>query len=299
MKLFDVFQFNNEIEILEIRLEYYYNVIDYFVITESNQTFFSEKKPFYFLNYQERLKKYKKKIVFNPINEVFEINKVVPKKKYFTDFNKSYDHKHYGRKLKDLSSQVKIEVYQRDSQILPLLNGFARKEDIIILGDIDEFTRIEILREIKNKKKIIPPNQHLNIGMNFFIYNINFMAKEPWYGTRIFAFKTLNEGNKSLDLMRYHLTNKNLQKFEVLENSGWHFSKFGSIKLIKQQLRDQNFNGKKIAPILKIFYKIFNNLLQNKVNKGQDVINRANFYKINPVKYLPKQLVNLFKKFMR
>ena len=297
MKLFDVFQFNNEIDILEIRLKYYYDLIDYFIITEANQTFIGKNKPFYYLRYQERLKKYKKKIIYNQITKPFEPEKLSSQPiKYFTDFNKSYDYKHSGKKVKDLANQFQIEIYQKDLQILPLLNGFAKNEDIIILGDIDEFVNIEILKKIKNKEKIIPPNQHLNIEMLFFNYSVNFLAKESWFGTRIFAFGLLDSCNKSLDLMRYDLTRIDLQKFEVIKNSGWHFSTFGRTDLIKQKLADLNFNGLKIAFILNIFYKVFSFYLVYKIKKGIDVIGRAKFYKVDPAKHLPVDLLSMFKK---
>lgn len=297
MKLFDVFQFNNEIDILEIRLKYYYDVIDYFIITEANQTFFGENKPFYYLNYQERLNKYKKKIIYNQITNSYKIKKdSAQPAKYFTDYNKSYDYKHSGKKVKDLANQFKIEIYQKDLQILPLLNGFAKNEDIIILGDVDEFVNIEILKKIKNKEKIVPPNQHLNIEMYFFNYSVNFLSKKTWYGTRIFAFGLLDSQNKSLDLMRHDLTRIDHQKFEVIKNSGWHFSTFGSINLIKQKLQDLNFNGKKTAFILRIFYKMFTFILVLQIKRGIDVISRSKFYKVDPSKYLPADLLIMFKK---
>ena len=298
MKLFDVFQFNNEIDILEVRLEYYYDTIDYFIITEANETFYGKKKPFYYLNYQERLTKYKNKIIYNQIIEPYNPKKnyFLEKSKYFTNPNISYQHKHEGKKVRNLADQFKREIYQKDLQILPLLNGFAKNEDIIIFGDIDEIVNIETLKKIKNKEKIIPPNQHLNIEMLFFIYNFTFLSKNPWYGTRIFSFGLLKSQNLSLDLMRHDLTRVDKQKFEVLKNSGWHFSTFGDINLIKQKLLDLNFNGRKTAFILKIFYKMFNFLLVLQIKRGIDVISRGKFYKVDPSKYLPANILIMLKK---
>ena len=38
-KLYDVFLFLNELDLLELRLKTLFNVVDYFVITEINETF--------------------------------------------------------------------------------------------------------------------------------------------------------------------------------------------------------------------------------------------------------------------
>ena len=44
MKKIDVVMFNDEIDILQARLRYLYEHIDYFVITEFNETFSGSKK---------------------------------------------------------------------------------------------------------------------------------------------------------------------------------------------------------------------------------------------------------------
>ena len=47
-KIYDCFNFFNELDILEIRLNTLYEYVDYFVIVESNLTHSGEQKPFYF-----------------------------------------------------------------------------------------------------------------------------------------------------------------------------------------------------------------------------------------------------------
>ena len=43
-KIFDVFLFLNELDLLELRLETLYEFVDYFVITELSQTFSVKSK---------------------------------------------------------------------------------------------------------------------------------------------------------------------------------------------------------------------------------------------------------------
>ena len=64
MKIFDVFIFNNELDLLEIRLEYMYPVIDYFIITEADKYFNGQKKSFFLDENWDRFKKYKDKIIY-------------------------------------------------------------------------------------------------------------------------------------------------------------------------------------------------------------------------------------------
>ena len=67
MKIFDVFLFFNELDLLEIRLNMLYPFVDYFVINEATQTFFGSDKPLYYLENKERFKKFEDKIVHNII----------------------------------------------------------------------------------------------------------------------------------------------------------------------------------------------------------------------------------------
>jgi beta-1,4-mannosyl-glycoprotein beta-1,4-N-acetylglucosaminyltransferase len=43
-KIFDCFLYNGENDLLDIRLNYLYNYVDYFVVVESCQTFQAKKK---------------------------------------------------------------------------------------------------------------------------------------------------------------------------------------------------------------------------------------------------------------
>ena len=54
MKIFDSFRFFNELEILEIRFNILYDVVDYFVITESPYTTMGDSKPLYYWENRDR-----------------------------------------------------------------------------------------------------------------------------------------------------------------------------------------------------------------------------------------------------
>ena len=68
-KLFDVFLFLNELDLLDLRLKTLYSVVDYFIITEINETFSGEPKSLIFEKNRKRFKEYEKKIIYNPITK--------------------------------------------------------------------------------------------------------------------------------------------------------------------------------------------------------------------------------------
>ena len=63
MKIFDAFNFFNELDILEIRLNILDPVVDFFVIVESSITHSGEPKPFYFEENRARYEKFLHKII--------------------------------------------------------------------------------------------------------------------------------------------------------------------------------------------------------------------------------------------
>ena len=56
--ILDCFTFFNELDLLEGRLEYLYNSVDYFILVESNLTHSGKAKPMIFIQNIERFKKY-------------------------------------------------------------------------------------------------------------------------------------------------------------------------------------------------------------------------------------------------
>ena len=81
MAIYDCFTFFNEIELLEWRLKLLDEVVDYFVIVESNMTHQYKPKEYIFLKEQYRFKKYLKKIRYIQVDGN-ECNKSESKGKY-------------------------------------------------------------------------------------------------------------------------------------------------------------------------------------------------------------------------
>ena len=61
MKVFDSFRFFNELELLEIRFNLLYDVVDHFVITECPYTISGEEKPLYYWENKDRFSKFNDK----------------------------------------------------------------------------------------------------------------------------------------------------------------------------------------------------------------------------------------------
>lgn len=107
MAIFDCFTYFDEAEIVKIRFNELYDLVDYFVVVEADRTFTGKPKPFY----------------FNEMNE-----KVISVKITFP--------------LHGMTSWER-EVYQRNQIVRGL--DLAEAFDIIIISDVDEIPRASAL----------------------------------------------------------------------------------------------------------------------------------------------------------
>jgi beta-1,4-mannosyl-glycoprotein beta-1,4-N-acetylglucosaminyltransferase len=63
MKIIDCFTFYNELKLLEYRLNILYNIVDYFIIVEANQTHQGKSKKLYYNENKNRFEKFQDKII--------------------------------------------------------------------------------------------------------------------------------------------------------------------------------------------------------------------------------------------
>ena len=259
-KIFDVFLFFNELDLLELRLKTLNSVVDYFVITEVDETFSGKPKKLIFKQNMTRYKKYTKKIIYNPISkEQLKDLKTAKWSNYVSDLNNVLSHKHSGRPAKEIKRSLKREISHRDSAILGFFKK-ARPYDYILLSDLDEIPNPMAIKKTIKKSINVP---HY-FKMDWFLYWINNKVSEPWFGTVLFHFKDL-KGN-SLDNFRFASSDEKKVPGKIVKNGGWHFSYLGGIESVKRKLEAHPFQGYKalIAILLdKLKLRKFKNTIKN------------------------------------
>lgn len=200
----DCFPFFKELDILEIRLEELYPVVDRFVIIESDKSFKGNSKEFVFYNNRERFLKYKDKIKYLQFH--------MPNK----------------------NLTLMDEWNQKNSLMTGLED--CQDNDIIMFSDVDEFPRREnLIKAIE----LFKTGNHSKITFDVRRYNyyLNGLCKEGdentvCYGTVMFSYKYMKEHphlvklrNSRCDDSCYHM-----------KDSGWHLTYIGSLKDIHEKI---------------------------------------------------------------
>ncbi len=285
-KIFDTFMFFNELDLLEIRLNILDPYVDYFVISEANITFSGKTKPLYYLENKARFKKFEQKIIHNIVNDTPNDFSNF-KHQYFTDWTKSYKHKHNGKKLLELTKDCQIEVYQRDSIMHALLNNELNDNDIILCSDLDEIPSSKIFN---NLNILLEDQELLHCNQRWHIYYLNNYCKNDWFGTRVCKYRYLK--TQSIDLVRYPTEDRSKQKGMILEDSGWHFSYLGGEEKVKEKLESIAYKGNKSTWVLHFIDKIFKNRIKKRIENNEDIfLTNREFSKVDIDENFPTYII--------
>jgi beta-1,4-mannosyl-glycoprotein beta-1,4-N-acetylglucosaminyltransferase len=257
--------FYDENVVLDIRLNYLDKFVDKFIIVESQYAHNGEKRKLLFNI--SNFKKFSKKIIYI-------ILKKKPKNLIKIDKSNLIDE----NPIK-VSNAIKRENFQRNF----ILEGLktAKKDDIIIVSDIDEIPNLDKF----NFKSI--PNKIYFFEQKYFYYKLNlFNSRKIWYGSRLCKFGKLlspqwlrNIKAKNYPLWRIDVLFSNKKYFNniFVKNGGWHFSYLKKPTGIKKKLKTylhhveyelNPMSVKKISSIIKKKNAIYDlNLDQRNNNK--------------------------------
>jgi len=207
-RIVDVVLFNDEFDMLELRLNELKPYVKEFVLVEANFTFSGLSKPLHFQTRSAEFSQY-------PITVLTITDRVFP------------------RHTSPWTREGFCRNYARD-----YLLRTCSDTDVIMLSDIDE---IPDFRTLDLSQLILP----VFCEMDMFYYNFTcHFANEPWKGTVIFNKQLL--ASRSLSQFRMDKYAR-APRIPTIRN-GWHLSYFMTPQKIADKLRDfshQEYNNTK------------------------------------------------------
>ncbi len=198
-KKIDCFTFYNELDMLDFRLDYLYNSVDYFVLVESTFSHSGNKKELYYKKNKKRFEIYHDKIIHVIVEDM-------------PNTNNAWDNESHQRRCID-----------RGISKLNLTDN-----DILIISDLDEIIDRNTLSKINNFNGIMALKQDL------YYYNVTSKFKKPWFSAKILNYKTYCNLNKDPQKIRHYSDHV----LNIIEKGGWHFSYFGNTDFIKNKIKN-------------------------------------------------------------
>ena len=272
-KIFDVFPFSNEIDLLEIRMHILDDIVDYFVISEFDTSFAGIKKPYYFEDNQSKFEKFSNKIIYSKKSQL------------------------------KIGNSFENDDFQKNSISRDLLN-FCKPNDIIIYGDLDEIPNPTKVQDAIDKLSFFPICHFAQDNFMYYLNNkeisgeiLSFAGEydgikdKKWLGTIITTYSHALKND--LTNLRFPFQK---QFGHRIENGGWHFSYVGSnglsaSKRLKYKLEHsshQEFNN--------LYYRLMGYLriIRNKDFYG---MRKSKFELVKIDESYPKYLINNIAKY--
>lgn len=199
--LLDCFLFNEELDLLEIRLNELDPYVNLFILVEANKTHRGDPKPYHYEENYKRFTDFANKILHIKIEDL-------PSPEYEGDFTPEI----YQRKaIQD------IIYYLSDQKIVT-------SADLVLIGDVDEIPRgVDLAHDLDFG--ITTPSV---LMMDSRLYYLNRSRDLRWAGTTISLVSDVRElGSQGLRDSRFTLPK--------IQN-GWHFSWLGGEEGIERKL---------------------------------------------------------------
>ncbi len=291
MRIFDCFMYFDEEIVLDTRLNYLDQYVDYFVIIESCFTHRGDKRKLKFDI--KKFERFKDKIIYKVYDEIPSEVKEIQK-------NDDEDTKSY--------KYIMNAAHRENSQRNYISEGIkdADDEDIILVSDVDEIPNISTIDIRTIKEKIILFKQ----DMFYYKFNLK-LPKMEWMGTKACKKKNLinpqwlrNIKDRKYPFYRLDtlFSNNKYISIKIIDNGGWHFSNIKSAEDIEHKLKSYlhhrefdieplNTEGiKKIMENRQAIYDLRVDKTVNKIGTGDklekyNIENLPDVIKLNVEKY--------------
>lgn len=211
---YDIFTFNNELDMLELRLNLLNDHVDKFVIVEATEKFSGLPKDLNYRANKERYKKFHDKIIYHVVWDTpmgFDDRNSNPKYMELANTSDNVTREHVCW-LK--------EFYQKESIKTAL--AYLNDDDICYVSDIDEIWDF-------NQKFDIEDDKIYKFNIDYcYIEYLNLRTNEDWtYFTGPIVTKYKNIKNECLNHLRTYRKMKD--RYTYIANGGWHFNALGGL----------------------------------------------------------------------
>ena len=248
MAVYDCFMFNDEFDILDLRLRYLWDHVDYFVLSESNCDFHRNSKPVYFQEHRREFDWAAKKLI--PL--VCDLDRDLRAGPY----NAMWDRENEQRNW--------------------LLKGLrdAHDDDMVMISDIDEIPSHLGMRQAI-EQSTVREGKPVYIKMAMYWYYVNCRNEIDWYGTAVCSADYLRRTKIMPSLFRD--SNRFIDYHQMLDLGGWHFTFRGSPEALSKKILISNHtecNTPKVADKAHI---------RKCIDEGRDLFGRPIKFTIVPL----------------
>ena len=245
VKFIDCFIFNDELDLLEFRLEEHNSFVDMFILVESKKTFSGKPKPLYATENIERFSRWKDKLIIVIVDD--------------DDIKKKHG---FG-----------LEGYSRHVGITKIKQLYDRKiigsQDILsVVSDVDEIYDEDEITKLKNNGKdtLTHPIRPL-LRFHYYSLKVGRPGNMHWCPQK--RLKIIRAG----DLKEFSIEEIEHRTGPIhdKEKMGWHLSYFGGVDMVRKKLSEFSHSS------MKNVRECIDNpeLIRKRIENSEDILGRS------------------------
>lgn len=246
MAVYDCFMFNNELDILEIRLRELDDVVETFVLVEAAQTHTGRPKPLHFAENRERFSKWSDRIRYIGINE-------------FPSGMGAWD--------REKAQRLAISFALKD----------LKNDDLVIISDVDEIPRASAVEDTLARTDV----DVIGLQLAHFHLRLNYLqlsGQDPVYVWPVAAWGRAFKQSSPQKLRDFRITLKKKRtedrlddNLAVLDHAGWHFSYIGDDDHVRLKLASFAHTEHAVSDVIEEFG------VEEAIRRGLDTLGRPGF----------------------
>jgi beta-1,4-mannosyl-glycoprotein beta-1,4-N-acetylglucosaminyltransferase len=202
-KIYDAFQFFNELDILEIRLHELQNVVHRFILIEATRTHSNQLKPLYYELNKQRFAQFHSKILHLIVED-----------------------------LPNSTDPWVLENFQRNA-ILRGLSG-AHPNDLVVIADVDEIPASYVLDAVRSCDGPTSPTW---LYTRFFNFKFEWEFLGQWKHPQVVRFANLIPGAAGSVTPQQVRMGAMTPRHTKIESAGWHCSFFTDAEGVIQKVK--------------------------------------------------------------
>ena len=245
VKFVDCFIFNDELDLLEFRLEEHDSFVDLFILVESKKTFSGKPKPLYATENIERFSRWSNKLIIVIVDDV--------------DIQKKHG---FG-----------LEGYSRHAGIVKIKQLYDKKiiesQDILsVVSDVDEIYDEDEIIKLKNdgKDTLTHPIRPL-LRFHYYSLKVSRPGNMHWCPQK--RLKIIRAG----DLKEFSIEEIEHKTGPIhdKEKMGWHLSYFGGVEMVRKKLSEFSHSN------MKNVRECIDNpeLIRKRIENSEDILGRS------------------------
>lgn len=267
--IIDSFPFFDEIDLLDLRLNYLNKYVNKFIIVEGTKSHQGKSKKLYFDENKSLFKKYEGKIIHYIVDNY-------PKIKDYRKFDPFiYDY------------------YTRNSIGDALRKISISRRDVLLISDVDEIPNYNFFKKFKGNITIFKQYMlyfHMNLRCEGFELDY---GDGLWGGTKMLYMKDFSSAQKIRNIRskKYGWWRIDKPKVDFFYNSGWHFRFLGNEDVLFKELKNRaiGYTEQKLNSYTK-------EDLKNVIDKQLEFIGGEKYSKFD-ISKLPEIIINNRKKY--